>query len=130
MNISNPLIYAAPLFLGFILLEVIVNQFFGYKKLCITKDFKASLFIGIGTFHEYDNESGKDFGVLHPPESYYPLIILTHEFKDNWSDIKTSKNNYEVWMNIFGPPGWSNEGSGKTSRELQNKYILNIIYET
>ena len=122
MNIYTPLIYAAPVFEVFILPEVIVNQLFGDKKLYKSKDFKASLFIGIGTFHDYDNESGIDIGVLHLPESYNSFIILTHEFKDIWSDIKKSKNNYEVWMNIFGPPVWSNEGSSKTTRELQNKY--------
>jgi len=75
-----------------------------------------------GTFLDYKNESEIDFGVLHPPNSYNPFVILTHEFRDIWHDVKNSKNMYEVGMNIFGPPGWSNDGSRKTTRELQKKY--------
>ena len=49
MNISNPLIYAAPAFIGLILLEASVSELFGDKKLYKAKDFSSSLFIGIGT---------------------------------------------------------------------------------
>ena len=72
-----------------------------------------------GTYHEFDNESHVNFGVLKSPNSYNPLVILTHEYKNIWIDIKSAKSGYEVFMYIFGPPGWSNDGSRQTSKELQ-----------
>ena len=36
-----------------------------------------------------------------------PLVVLTHEFKDIWHDVKKSKNIFQAFMYIFGPPGWS-----------------------
>lgn len=49
MEISNPLIYAAPAFIGFILLEVSANHILGDKKLYELRDFSASFFLGVGT---------------------------------------------------------------------------------
>jgi sterol desaturase/sphingolipid hydroxylase (fatty acid hydroxylase superfamily) len=75
-----------------------------------------------GTYLEYDDDSDVDFGVLHPPNSYNPIIILTHEFKDIWYDIKGARSFYEIVMYILGPPGWSNDGSRQTSKELQREF--------
>ena len=60
-----------------------------------------------------------------PPKgtnSYNPLIILTHEYKDIWNDMKKSKNWYHKFMYAFGAPGWSHDGSTltiKQQRKLQ-----------
>ena len=58
-------------------------------------------------------------GVIHPPESYNPLIILTHEYRDIIKDVRKSKNLKEVFMYIFGPPGWSPDGSTMTVKQMQ-----------
>ena len=78
-----------------------------------------------GTYHEYGNEVDPDFGILHPPESYNPFVILTHEFKAIWLDVVKANNIYEVFMYIFGPPGWSADGSRKTAKELQYEHSQN-----
>ena len=75
-----------------------------------------------GTYVEYDNKSDVDFGVLHPPNSYNPFVILTHEFKDIWRDVKNAKCLHEVFMYVFGPPGWSNDETRKTTKELQYEH--------
>ncbi len=77
-----------------------------------------------GTFKKIDNEVDIEFGVTHPPNSYNPLIILTHEYGDIWKDMKKSSKWADKFMYVFGPPGWSHDGSTltiKQVRELQLK---------
>ncbi|MDW7694290.1 sterol desaturase family protein [Flammeovirgaceae bacterium SG7u.111] len=74
-----------------------------------------------GTFHQYDEKIEPKFGVLHPPESYNPFVIAFHEFKEIAKDVKKSKNLKHSFMYIFGPPGWSPDGSTKTARQIQRE---------
>ena len=50
------------------------------------------------------------------------LIILTHEFKDIWKDIKKSPKLSHKLMYIFGPPGWSHDGSTMTVKQQQRLF--------
>ena len=75
-----------------------------------------------GTFKDLDEENIETtFGVLKPPNSYNPLIILTHEYKNIWDDVRGAKSLKEVFMYIFGPPGWSPDGSTKTVKQIQRE---------
>lgn len=75
-----------------------------------------------GTYQELEEEYEEiRFGVIHAPDSYNPFVILTHEYADIWKDIKKSKNLREVFMYIFGPPGWSPDGSTLTVRQIQRQ---------
>jgi hypothetical protein len=47
--------------------------------------------------------------------------VLTHEFKDIWADVKKAKNPYHAFMYVFGPPGWSPDGSTLTVRQMQRQ---------
>ncbi|MEX0967164.1 MAG: sterol desaturase family protein [Bacteroidia bacterium] len=76
-----------------------------------------------GTFKDLDDNRDIKFGVLHGPGSYNPLIILTHEYRNIWNDVKNSKTWKERFMYVFGPPGWSPDGSRKTTRQLQAEFI-------
>jgi len=71
-----------------------------------------------GTYKELDEEIEPQFGVLKPPNSFNPLIIVSHEFRNIWEDVKNAKNPKEVFMYIFGPPGWSPDGSTLTVRQI------------
>ncbi len=73
-----------------------------------------------GTWKELDDKIDTKFGVTHPPNSYNPVIILTHEFKDIWKDVKKAKSINEKFMYIFGPPGWSPDGSTLTVKQQQS----------
>ncbi len=72
-----------------------------------------------GSFLHLDDKIKPKFGVIHPPNSFNPLVIATHEYKNIWKDVKKSKNFKEAFMYIFGPPGWSPDGSTLTVREIQ-----------
>ena len=72
-----------------------------------------------GTWKEFDEKIDVQYGVIHPPDSYNPLVILTHEYKDIWADVKKAKTWKEKFMYIFGPPGWSPDGSTLTVKQQQ-----------
>jgi sterol desaturase/sphingolipid hydroxylase (fatty acid hydroxylase superfamily) len=75
-----------------------------------------------GSFKEFDENIDIKYGVVHAPDSYNPLVILSHEYSDIWKDIKKSKNSYEAFMYTFGEPGWSPDGSTLTVRQMQKKH--------
>ncbi|HZG00537.1 MAG TPA: sterol desaturase family protein [Chitinophagales bacterium] len=72
-----------------------------------------------GTWKELDEKIDIKFGVTHAPNSHNPFVILTHEYKDIWSDMKKSPKLYHKFMYAFGPPGWSHDGSTLTVKQLQ-----------
>lgn len=72
-----------------------------------------------GTWKELDDNIEVKYGVIHSPESYNPIVILTHEFKDIWKDVKKVNKLSHKLMYIFGPPGWSHDGSTLTVKQQQ-----------
>ena len=72
-----------------------------------------------GTFLDLDHNNKANFGILKPPNSYNPLVIVTHEYSSIWQDVKKAKTWRERFMYIFGPPGWSPDGSTLTVKQLQ-----------
>jgi len=74
-----------------------------------------------GTFKELDEEIEIEYGVTKSPDSYNPLVILTHEYKDIWKDMKRSPKLKHKFMYAFGPPGWSHDGSTLTIKQMRQK---------
>ncbi|MCB0280263.1 MAG: sterol desaturase family protein [Calditrichaeota bacterium] len=70
-----------------------------------------------GSFKE--EEETPEYGISHNLDSYNPLYIAFHEWIDMWRDIKTAKSIREIFGYVFKAPGWSPDGSRKTSKELQ-----------
>jgi len=59
------------------------------------------------------------YGISHDPGSYNPITHNLFEFQEIWKDMKKSSKWKDKWMYMFGPPGWSHDGSSKTSSQLQ-----------
>ena len=72
-----------------------------------------------GSWKDLDDNIPVEFGVISDPKSHNPLVIVTHEYKSIWKDVKGSKNLHEAFMYIFGEPGWSPDGSTLTVKQLQ-----------
>lgn len=54
------------------------------------------------------------------------LIIIELVYsKWIWKDVKRSKNLFEAFMYVFGPPGWSPNGATLTVKQLQEMYLPN-----
>ena len=61
------------------------------------------------------------YGVLHGPGNYNPITANTHEFASIWKDTRKSSKLKDKLMYIFGPPGWSHDGSTLTAKQMQAK---------
>jgi sterol desaturase/sphingolipid hydroxylase (fatty acid hydroxylase superfamily) len=59
------------------------------------------------------------YGLTKNLENPNAITLIFHEWHDIWKDVTqkhlTSK---ERWLYLFGPPGYSHDGSRKTSKEL------------
>ena len=61
------------------------------------------------------------YGLTENLNSYHPLKMVFHEWKNILTDLKKTSSFRNKFMYIFGPPGWSHDGSKKTSRQLREE---------
>lgn len=74
-----------------------------------------------GTF-EKETEEVK-FGLTTNIGTYNPVTMVFHEWKAILSDLKKPVSFKDKFMYIFGPPGWSHDGSRKTSCQLRAELL-------
>jgi hypothetical protein len=53
------------------------------------------------------------------------MKVIFHEWQAIIQDVRTAPNFKSKWMYIFGPPGWSHDGSKKTSDQLRAEQQYN-----
>lgn len=76
-----------------------------------------------GTFTEEMPNEVPHYGITKPIDKpFHPVRIVTHEWEDLGKDLKKSARLKDKLGYIFNPPGWSHDGSTKTSRELQKDW--------
>jgi sterol desaturase/sphingolipid hydroxylase (fatty acid hydroxylase superfamily) len=60
------------------------------------------------------------YGLTKPIEKETPLTIVFHEWQQMAKDISRKDIGWkEKWYYLFGPPGWSHDGSRQTSEEMR-----------
>ncbi len=74
-----------------------------------------------GTFQDYDKTIKPEFGVLTKPGSHNPIVVLTHEYKNIWDDVKKAPTFKDKLKYIFYEPGWSHDGTRMTAKQMQEK---------
>jgi sterol desaturase/sphingolipid hydroxylase (fatty acid hydroxylase superfamily) len=73
-----------------------------------------------GTFQEEEESEPVKYGLTTNIGTFHPAVMVFHEWKNILSDIfKKDLSLYERLMYVFGPPGWSHDGSRKTSAQLR-----------
>lgn len=70
-----------------------------------------------GTF--VPEERRPTYGLTRNLTTYNPLRIATHEWADMWRDLRRAPDWRSALGYVFGPPGWSHDGSRKTSAQLR-----------
>ncbi|MBX2906718.1 MAG: sterol desaturase family protein [Taibaiella sp.] len=76
-----------------------------------------------GTFAKELPEEKPHYGITKPiAKPFHPVHILTHEWKDLAKDLKRPLPLGTKLRYLIMPPGWSHDGSTKTSKELQRAY--------
>lgn len=63
------------------------------------------------------------FGILTPIASFNPFVVNLKSFQHLWNDVKTAPGLVQKARYIFLPPGWKADGTGKTSKQLQQEHI-------
>jgi hypothetical protein len=76
-----------------------------------------------GTFVAEDEKENVVFGLTENIKTYHPLKMVFHEWINIAKDLKKPSSLKAKFMYIFGPPGWSHDGSKKTSRQLRNELL-------
>jgi len=71
-----------------------------------------------GTFEE--ESEPVEFGLTTKLDSHHPSKVILHEFKQMIEDVKTAPDFRSAIMYILGPPGWSHDGSRKTSSQMRS----------
>ena len=67
------------------------------------------------------------YGLTKPLEKETPVSIIFHEWSSIRNDISRKDISWkEKWWYVFGPPGWSHDGSRMTSDELRQQEEGNI----
>lgn len=73
-----------------------------------------------GTFEPEDEKYDKiKYGLTTNLNTYNPGTILFKEWKQMWQDVKSAPGLRNKFMYVFGPPGWSHDGSRKTSHQMR-----------
>jgi hypothetical protein len=76
-----------------------------------------------GTFAEEMDEEPPHYGLTTPVEKpNHPVHIITHEWEAIAQDLKKKVPLKTKLGYIFQPPGWSHDGSKKTSRQLRKEW--------
>jgi sterol desaturase/sphingolipid hydroxylase (fatty acid hydroxylase superfamily) len=73
-----------------------------------------------GTFEREDSHYDQiRYGLTSNLNTHNPSVVLFKEWRQIWQDVKTAPGLRNKLMYIFGPPGWSHDGSRKTSVQLR-----------
>jgi sterol desaturase/sphingolipid hydroxylase (fatty acid hydroxylase superfamily) len=76
-----------------------------------------------GTFQEEIDDLPIRYGLTYPLENRGAINIVFHAWIDLWNDIKKPSSFSTKFKLILMPPGWSPDGSTKTSKELRREML-------
>jgi sterol desaturase/sphingolipid hydroxylase (fatty acid hydroxylase superfamily) len=74
-----------------------------------------------GTFQKEEDDEKVVYGLTENIKTHHPLKMVFHEWINIFKDLKKAPNLKSSFMYVFGPPGWSHDGSKKTSRQLRDE---------
>ena len=75
-----------------------------------------------GTFIPERDEEKPRYGIIKNLGTYNPFKIAFHEWIGLFRDLKNAKSLAEVGGYLFGPPGWSPDGSRLTSAQIKQRW--------
>lgn len=92
----------------------------GRNAIYLDRNHGGILIVWDRLFGTFEAESEPvDFGLTTNITSHNPLYIAFHEFGAIAKDLKGSASIADAFRYLFAPPGWSPDGSRKTSKEMR-----------
>jgi hypothetical protein len=76
-----------------------------------------------GSFvEERRSEDAPVYGIVKNLSTYNPLRIAFHEWAAIIRDLASARSAREVWGYLWGPPGWSPDGSRRTTDMIKREW--------
>lgn len=72
-----------------------------------------------GSFIAEDDKEKPRYGIISQLGTFNPFRVAFHEWAGILRDVRGAKSVGEVCGYVFGPPGWSPDGSRKTSASIK-----------
>jgi sterol desaturase/sphingolipid hydroxylase (fatty acid hydroxylase superfamily) len=67
-----------------------------------------------------DNYQQVKYGLTKALDNEKPVNVIFHEWRSMWTDLRRKDVSFKNKMGyLFGPPGWSHDGSRKTSDQMR-----------
>lgn len=82
-----------------------------------------------GTFVPEDDTEKPRYGIVSQLGTFNPFRIAFHEWAGIWRDVTHAKSLREVFGYVLGPPGWSPDGSRKTSASIKAAWREQLAQE-
>ncbi len=77
-----------------------------------------------GTFVPEQDSEPVEYGIVKPLKSYNPFVVAFHEFFALFKDVfQKNISLKDRWLYVFGPPGFSHDGSRQTATMLKRKFL-------
>lgn len=75
-----------------------------------------------GTFVPEDRDERPRYGIIKNLATFNPIMIAFHEWVGIVNDVRSAKSLRESLGYLFGPPGWSPDGSRMTSAMIKERW--------
>jgi len=75
-----------------------------------------------GTFVAEEDADKPRYGIIKNLTTFNPLMIAFHEWIGMVKDLRSARSLREVSGYLFGPPGWSPDGSRMTSAMIKERW--------
>lgn len=72
-----------------------------------------------GTFQKEEEKDPVKYGLTTNIKTYHPGKMVFHEWINIFKDLRKKCSVKDKLLYVFGPPGWSHDGSTKTSSQLR-----------
>jgi len=96
----------------------------GVNPQYLDKNHGGVLIIWDKIFGTFEPEQEKVvYGMTKNIHTHNPFLIAIAEFQNITKDLKKTTSFTNKLKYLFFPPGWSHDGSSKTTKELQNSSI-------
>jgi len=82
-----------------------------------------------GTYVAERDDDPCRFGIVSNLGSFHPLRAAFHEWVAMGHDLSRARSLREVYGYIWGPPGWTPDGSRDTSRSIKEKWAQSRAVE-